>query len=59
MENKTSKGRRQDRQKVAGGQEHEVSYERNKMKVSGKKVKDAIRSEGNSRKKVESKLKGR
>ncbi len=57
MDNKkTSKGRSQDRSKVAGGQEHEVNYEKNKLKVSGKEVKDAVKSEGNSRKKVEEKL---
>ncbi len=53
----TSKGRSQDRSKVAGGQEHEVSYEKDKLNVSGKEVKNAVKTEGNSRKKVEEKLK--
>ncbi len=53
----SSKGRSQDRSKVAGGQKHEVSYEKEKMDVSGKQVKDAVKSAGNSRKKVEEKLK--
>jgi hypothetical protein len=53
----STKGRSQDRSKVAGGQDYEVSYEKNKLNVSGKEVKDAVKSEGNSRKKVEKKLK--
>ena len=58
MAKKTSNsGRSQDRKKVAGGQEHEVSYEKEKLNVSGSKVKDAVKSEGNSREKVEKKLK--
>lgn len=57
MNNKTSRGRSQDRKKVAGAQKHEVNYEKEKMGVSGKQVKDAVKSAGNSRKKVEKKLK--
>jgi hypothetical protein len=56
MEHKPNRGRSQDRKKVAGGQDHEVQYEKEKMGVSGKQVKDAVKSEGNSRKKVEKKL---
>lgn len=52
----TSRGRAQDRQKVAGGQDHEVRYEADKMDVSKDKVRDAVKSEGNSREKVERKL---
>ena len=37
--NHSSTGRAQDRAKVAGGQEHEVNYEKNKMKVSAEDVK--------------------
>jgi hypothetical protein len=33
-----------------------VNYEKNKMKVSAEAVKKAIKSEGNSREKVEKKL---
>ena len=54
---KTTRGRSQDRSKVAGGQEHEVQYEKDKMNVSAKEVKEAVKTEGNSRKKVEEKLK--
>ena len=57
--NQSSTGRAQDRAKVAGGQEHEVNYEKNKMKVSAEDVKKAIKSEGNSREKVEKKLRQR
>jgi hypothetical protein len=57
MNRDTSKGRSQDRSKVAGGQKHEVDYEKEKLNVSGKEIKDAVKTEGNSRKKVEEKLK--
>jgi hypothetical protein len=57
MQNKSSRGRSQDRKKVAGAQQYEVNYEKEKMGVSGKQVKDAVKSAGNSRKKVEQKLK--
>lgn len=57
--NHSSTGRAQDRAKVAGGQEHEVNYEKNKMKVSAEDVKKAIKSVGNSREKVEKKLRQR
>jgi len=53
----TSKGRSLDRSKVAGGQDYEVNYEKNKLNVPGKEVKDAVKTAGNSRKKVEEKLK--
>ena len=57
--NQSSTGRAQDRAKVAGAQEHEVNYEKNKMKVSAEDVKKAIKSVGNSREKVEKKLRQR
>jgi len=34
-----------------------VNYEKDKMNVSAKEVKKAVKSEGNSREKVEKKLK--
>ena len=52
----STRGRSQDRKKVAGGQEHEVNYEAKKTNRSSKEVKDAIKSTGNSRSKVERKL---
>ena len=51
------RGRAQDRRKVAGGQDHEVRYEAEKMDVSRDEVRKAVKAEGNSRKKVEEKLK--
>ena len=56
MAQKTPRGRAQDRVRVAGGQDHEVAYEAKKESVSKDAVKKAVRSAGNSRKKVETKL---
>jgi hypothetical protein len=56
MKKNTQRGRSQDRKKVAGAQNYEVQYEKDKMGVSGKEVKDAVKTEGSSRKKVEKKL---
>ncbi len=56
MKEKTTRGRSLDRSKVSGGQDYEVNYEKDKMNKTGKAVKDAIKTEGNSRKKVETKL---
>jgi hypothetical protein len=47
---------KQDRSKVAGAQDHEVKYEAGKTGASKSEVKDAVKSEGNSRKAVEKKL---
>ncbi|MFC3166933.1 DUF3606 domain-containing protein [Paracoccus fontiphilus] len=52
----TKRGRAQDRRLVAGKQDHEVRYEARKMDVSKDEVRDAVKSEGNSRTKVERKL---
>ncbi|WP_430252057.1 DUF3606 domain-containing protein [Neorhizobium sp. DAR64860/K0K1] len=54
----TTRGRAQDRAKVAGGQDHEVRYEAKKEGASKGEVKDAVKKVGNSRKKVEADLKG-
>ena len=53
---KTTRGRNQDRAKVAGGQKHEVSYEAKKTGRSAPAVKKAVKKVGNARKKVEKKL---
>ena len=53
---KSSRGRSQDRSKVAGGQDYELNYEKNKTGASVTQIKKAIKTEGNSRKKVEKKL---
>ncbi len=52
----TTRGRNQDRARVAGRQDHEVRYEANKEQVSKDDVKSAIKSVGNSRDKVEDEL---
>jgi hypothetical protein len=52
----TSRGRAQDRAKVAAGQDHEVRYEAKKEGVSKDTVKKAVKSAGNSRKKVETEI---
>lgn len=48
-----------DRKLVAGGQKHEVAYEAKKTGASTRQVKEAVKSAGNSRKKVESRLNGK
>ena len=52
----TSRGRKQDRARVAGGQKHEVSYETKKTGRSASAVKKAVKKVGNSRKRVEKRL---
>jgi hypothetical protein len=53
---KTSRGKAQDRSKVAGGQGHEVRYESKKTGSPAYQVKTAVKTVGNSRKKVEETL---
>ncbi|MBV8927205.1 MAG: DUF3606 domain-containing protein [Bradyrhizobium sp.] len=53
---KTARGRKQDRTRVAGGQDYEVSYESKKTGRSAAAVKKAVRKVGNSRKRVEKRL---
>jgi hypothetical protein len=53
---KTTRGRKQDRAKVASGQDYEVSYEAKKSGRSASAVKKAVKKVGNSRSKVERKL---
>ena len=52
----TTRSRNQDRSKVAGGQDHEVKYEAQKTGATKSEVKETVKSVGNSRSKVESKL---
>jgi hypothetical protein len=52
----TSRGRKQDRARVAGGQKHEVRYETKKTGKSASAVKRAVKKVGNSRKTVERSL---
>lgn len=56
MAEHSSRGRSQDRARVAGGQDHEVRYEAKKEGVSRQEVKAAVKEVGNSRNKVEDKL---
>jgi hypothetical protein len=53
---KSSRGRSQDRSKVAGGQDYEVKYEQKKTGASKDQIKKVIKTEGNQREKVEKKL---
>jgi Protein of unknown function (DUF3606) len=53
---KTSRGRKQDRARVAGGQKYEVSYEAKKTGRSGAAVRRAVKKVGVSRKKVQREL---
>ena len=52
----SSRGRKQDRARVAGGQDYEVRYEANKSDKSKAAVKKAVKKVGNSRKRVERRL---
>ena len=52
----TTRGRNQDRARVAGGQDHEVRYEASKEHASKDDVKSAIKSVGNNSDKVEGEL---
>jgi hypothetical protein len=52
----TTRGRKQDRTRVAGGQDDEVRYEAGKTGASKAEVKSAVKAAGNSRKKVEDEL---
>ena len=47
---------KQDRAKVAGGQDHEVKYEAGKTGASKAEVKGAVHAVGNNRSKVEKEL---
>jgi uncharacterized protein DUF3606 len=55
----TSRGRKQDRTRVAGGQDYEVRYESKKTGKPKSAVKNAVNKVGSSRKKVERRLAGR
>ena len=53
---KTARGRKQDRGRVAGGQNYEVRYEAKKTGRSAAAVKKAVKKVGNSRKRVDKRL---
>ena len=52
----TARSRKQDRARVAGGQDYEVQYEAMKMRRSKPAVKKAVKKVGNTRRKVERRL---
>jgi hypothetical protein len=52
----TGRGRKQDRARVAGGQDYEASYEVKKTRRSSSTVQKAVKKVGNSRKRVEKRL---
>jgi uncharacterized protein YjbK len=52
----TGRGRKQDRARVAGGQDYEVRYEAKKTRRSKAAVKKAVKKVGVSRKRVERRL---
>jgi hypothetical protein len=52
----SSRGRKQDRARVAGGQDYEVRYAARKTKRSASAVKKAVKKVGSSRKRVERRL---
>jgi uncharacterized protein DUF3606 len=52
----STRGRRQDRKRVAGGQDYEVRYEAKKTGASKRRVKKTVKTVGNSRRKVEREL---
>ena len=52
----SSRGRKQDRAGVAGGQDYEVRYTAKKTKKSAGAVKKAVKKVGSSRKRVERRL---
>ena len=52
----TASGRKQDRARVAGGQDYEVSYEARKNRQVCGSVKKTVKKVGNSRKQVERRL---
>jgi Protein of unknown function (DUF3606) len=53
---KMARGRKQDRARVAGGQDYEVRYEAKKTGKSAPAVKKAVIKVGNARKRVEKRL---
>ena len=53
---KSSRGRKQDRARVAGGQDYEVRYESEKTGRSASAVKKAVKKVGSSRRRVERRL---
>ena len=53
----TARGRKQDRARVAGGQDYEVRYTAKKTRKSAASVRKAVKKVGSSRKRVVKALK--
>jgi Protein of unknown function (DUF3606) len=53
---KTTRGRKQDRARVAGGQDYEIRYTAKKTGRSKAAVKKAVKKLGSDRKRVERRL---
>jgi hypothetical protein len=58
MAKKSARSRKQDRARVAGGQDYEVRYATKKTGKSKAEVKRAVKKAGPSRKRVERELRG-
>ena len=56
---KSTRGRAQDRARIAAGQDYEVAYAAKKAGKKPSAVRKAVKKAGNSRKKVEKALRGR
>jgi hypothetical protein len=56
-EKHTARGRKQDRARVAGGQDYELRYTAKKTRKSAASVKKAVKKVGSSRKRVVKALK--
>lgn len=52
-QNEKDRGRGQDRDRVAAGQEWEVNYMTQKFNVTAEQVREAVEKVGNSRNKIE------
>lgn len=59
MEERTSRGRAEDRDRIATDQEWEMRYMREKYHVTNEQIKNAIATVGNNRQRVEEYLKER
>jgi hypothetical protein len=59
MKEKTSRGRAEDRERIATDQEWEMRYIREKYHVTNEQIKNAIATVGNNRQRVEEYLKER
>jgi hypothetical protein len=55
---RSTRGRAQDRARVAGGQDYEVGYVAKKTKKKSSTVRKAVKRVGNNRKKVNKALRG-